>query len=124
MQQRPGILMYVQSPTASVQQLRECIVKFRDDFLAQLSAQVERDWDGIRQGLLRQLRAQDPNLRLRSQRLWSSITQHDTDFSRLAEIATALEQWTATDFLQFAMNRLYQNCAQGWFQAMPLQSQR
>lgn len=124
MQQQPGILMYVQSPTATVQQLRECIVRFRDDFLKQLSMQVERDWDGIRQGLLRQLRAQDPNLRLRSQRLWSSITQHDIDFTRLAEIATALEQWRANDFLEFAMNRLYQNCAQAWFQATPLHSQR
>lgn len=114
MQQVPGILMYVQSPTASVSKLRSCLASFAESFLTELPDFLAEGWTAAQQSLVRQLRDQDPNLRIRSQRLWSSITQFDHDFSRLEQLAQAVIDWQPEQMLDFARQNLRDNSAEIW----------
>jgi len=114
MQQVPGILMYVQSPSAGVKKLKSCLKHFNDAFLTALPELIADDWQAAQQSLIRQLRDQDPNLRIRSQRLWSSITQNDTDFNRLEHLAQAVEAWQVEAMPAFAAQHLGANSAELW----------
>lgn len=117
MQQVPGILMYVQSPSNSASQLKQRLQEFAKSFLQTLPGILAGEWESTQRGLLRQLLDNDPNLRVRSQRLWSSITQFDHQFDRLEGLAREVMHWQPEQLLNFAKEQLGSQNAEIWLAA-------
>jgi secreted Zn-dependent insulinase-like peptidase len=114
LQQQPHLLMYVQSNTHNYLQLEQRITAFIDQFSQQLEQLLQQQLDRSKRSLLQQLHEPDTNLRVRSQRLWTSIMQDDSSFDRLTALAHAVERWQPPSLLsfwqqwrQFAQTQIY-----------------
>ncbi len=93
MQQYPHLLLYVQSSRYPYQHLETALVEYLQHFQVQLAQIDHEEFAKAQQTLTQQLCEPDSSLRARSQRLWSSITQQDHDFSRLSLIAQELRSF-------------------------------
>ncbi|MDX1705038.1 insulinase family protein [Pseudidiomarina sp.] len=106
LQQYPHLLLYVQSGSHDRQALEREIKTFVGRFCKQLKKILPSELPQARRALSQQLNEPDANLRLRSQRLWSSIIQHDTEFLRLNQLATAIESWSEEKLLDYLLEFL------------------
>lgn len=98
MQQHPHLLFYVQSSNQHHGKIIEAIEQFFaaiPDLIADID---DAEFALAKQSLTQQLTEKDTSLRVRSQRLWSAITQQDHDFSRLNRIAAAITNMSLEDF--------------------------
>ncbi|CAB0149569.1 Protease 3 [Pseudidiomarina piscicola] len=118
-EQRPHLLLYVQSSSYNADILSARIDAFTHAFVEQLEELGAQELDAIRGFLVQKLRAPDTNLRLRSQRLWTCIAQHDVNFERLEFIAQALENHTTEFFIQRIRQLLLAADDQGFITATP-----
>lgn len=118
-EQRPHLLLYVQSNQYDAEHLSARIQVFLDDFCAQLSSLAEQELENIQRALIRKLREPDTNLRLRSQRLWSSISQEQVVFERLEQMAQLLESHTTSFFAEKMLTKLRDKDRQGFITAKP-----
>ncbi|WP_127346826.1 insulinase family protein [Pseudidiomarina mangrovi] len=100
-QQQPQLLLYVQSNNYSHDQLEQRLSDFVNDFGKQLQTLLAQQLASSKLSIQQQLREPDTNLRIRSQRLWTSIMQSDQDFDRLTALATAIESWNPESLLVF-----------------------
>lgn len=101
LQQQPHLLLYVQSNNHSYDQLEQRISQFIEGFSEQLPQLLEQQLAASQKAICQQLHDPDTNLRVRSQRLWTSIMQDDPEFNRLAELALAISQWQPQQLLDF-----------------------
>lgn len=101
LQQQPHLLLYVQSNQYTHQQLEQRIDQFVDDFSQQLPQLLEQQLASSQHSIAQQLNEPDTNLRIRSQRLWTSIMQDDPQFNRLSDLAAAISQWQPATLLEF-----------------------
>jgi len=99
-----GLLLYVQSPIAGPVQLAEAIDDFLDEFPLTVLELSEAQWQASKNGLLAQIREPESNLRSRSQRLWTSIGNKDWQFDQRQRVATAIEQLSRAELIQFLMD--------------------
>ncbi|RUO70729.1 insulinase family protein [Pseudidiomarina salinarum] len=106
LQQYPHLLLYVQSGTHDSDALQLEIRQFIGRFCEQLPAILPAELPQAQRALSQQLTEPDANLRLRSQRLWSSIIQQDAEFQRLNQLATAIDSWPQKQLLQFLLDFL------------------
>lgn len=118
-EQRPHLLMYVQSSNTTAPQLCSALEAFRVHFLAQLDDRVHDELKQVRGHLIRKLREPDTNLRLRSQRLWSTISPTDVSFDRLEKMAQQLESNTTSFFIKQLAEILATTRHQGYITASP-----
>ena len=119
LQQQPHLLLYVQSNSHNHQQLEQRIKAFLNDFSEQLVTLLPQQLGATKQSILQQLREPDTNLRIRSQRLWTSIMQDDWQFNRLAALASAIEHWQADNLLEFWQHWQQSELSQCFVHAVP-----
>lgn len=100
-QQQPHLLLYVQSNNAPYTQLEQRLRAFIATFSEHLPAVLAHQLDASQQAIIQQLQDSDTNLRIRSQRLWTSIMQDDLSFTRLADLAQAVSGWQPQQLTEF-----------------------
>jgi secreted Zn-dependent insulinase-like peptidase len=122
LQQQPHLLLYVQSTSHNHHQLEQRIKAFLNDFSKQLVTLLAKQLAATKQAILQQLHEPDTNLRIRSQRLWTSVMQDDWQFNRLAALASAIEHWQADDLLAFWQHWQQSELAQCFVHAVPTTS--
>ncbi|WP_185967940.1 insulinase family protein [Thalassotalea sp. PS06] len=99
----PGIAFFVQSPNISAEILAEEIFAF----LQRFSTHTEMEnWDKIQQGIINQLDAKDTSPRIRSQRFWHSITNHDYEFNNRSILKKEVSQLHKQQVIDFIDNQL------------------
>ncbi|PTB89415.1 peptidase M16 [Pseudidiomarina aestuarii] len=118
-QQVPHLLLYVQSSQYDADHLNAALVEFIEIFAEQLETLRPADFKRAQQAILAQLVEKDTNLRVRSQRLWSSITQNDHEFNRLHELGIAITNWQHSSFIPFAQQLLRNEEQQLLISTMP-----
>ncbi len=119
LQQQPHLLLYVQSNNYTHDQVEQRIKQFVDDFSAQLPQLLAQQLSSSKHSIGQQLREPDTNLRIRSQRLWTSIMQDDPHFNRLSALAQAIEQWQPSALLEFWRQWRQRAQAQFFVHAVP-----
>jgi secreted Zn-dependent insulinase-like peptidase len=112
----------VQSTSHNHHQLEQRIKAFLNDFSKQLVTLLAKQLAATKQAILQQLHEPDTNLRIRSQRLWTSVMQDDWQFNRLAALASAIEHWQADDLLAFWQHWQQSELAQCFVHAVPTTS--
>lgn len=118
-EQRPHLLLYVQSSDYSAPTLVDRLTEFVTLFTEQLEQLGNADLDKIRGFLVQKLREPDTNLRLRSQRLWTCVSQYNVAFDRLDQIAQLLESKPTSFFLEKMRQQLSAKQSHGFITATP-----
>ncbi|MCC5879469.1 MAG: insulinase family protein [Idiomarina sp.] len=119
---RPGLLFYVQSPHAGLDTMRAAISKFLQDFCQQLASVPQPVWEGAKRSVIEQLTDQDPSLRIRAQRLWTSIGIEDYQFDLAQRMADKVAETTIEQLVDVANDRLLSNAAAMWLTCSPTAS--
>lgn len=102
----PGMIFYVQSPTAGPLQLLEAIDEFIADFNYAVLQITNEQWEATKQGLINQILEQDTNLKTRSQRYWVAVGNKDYDFNQREKVAADVKALTRADLLKFMMEKM------------------
>ncbi|RUO56073.1 insulinase family protein [Pseudidiomarina homiensis] len=118
-EQRPHLLMYVQSSNQQAEHLCDALDEFRQHFLSQFDDRIHDELEQVKGYLIRKLREPDTNLRLRSQRLWSTISPADVSFDRLEQMALELESNTTLFFIKQLAEILATTGHHGYITATP-----
>ncbi len=98
--QHPGMAFYVQSPQYSAQYLITII----RDFLQKLTVNLlpyQKKWPDIKRGVMKQLCGKDANLGMKSQRLWSALSNQDYLFTQSQDIMNELSNLEFSDLMSF-----------------------
>ncbi|QSX35950.1 insulinase family protein [Shewanella sedimentimangrovi] len=102
----PGMIFYIQSPTAGPLQLLEAIDEFIADFSYAIMQITKEQWEDTKSGLINQIMEHDANLKTRSQRYWSSIGNKDYGFNQRELVVEEIEQLTRADLIRFMMQKM------------------
>jgi secreted Zn-dependent insulinase-like peptidase len=108
---RPGLLFYVQSPHADLETMRIAIDDFLHAFCDQLPTLKTSQWDGAKRSVIAQLTDADPNLRIRAQRMWTSISIDDTHFDLADKLADNVASMSLERLTEIAQDRLVNQAA-------------
>ncbi|WP_428771681.1 insulinase family protein [Vibrio sp.] len=102
----PGIVLYVQSPTAAPVDLMSSIDEFLNAFYLVLLGLSDYQWHTSKRGLWNQIATPDTTLRGRAQRLWVAIGHKDEQFNQRDQVLEQLKSLTRSDMLRFVVNVL------------------
>ncbi|UJF18726.1 insulinase family protein [Vibrio sp. SS-MA-C1-2] len=102
----PGIIFYIQSPSAVPNQLIGAIDHFLNAFSLILLELNEESWCNSKQGLIDKIAAPDTQLNAKSQRLWGSINNKDWQFSQRKNVTSAIQSFSRRDIIQFIVTQL------------------
>lgn len=108
---RPGLLFYVQSPHATLETMRAAIDNFLHEFCQQLHSFADPQWHGAKRSVIAQLTDADPNLRIRAQRMWTSISIDDTHFDLADKLAQSVAEMSLERLVELAQDRLVNQAA-------------
>ncbi|GGI83557.1 peptidase M16 [Shewanella gelidii] len=97
----PGMIFYVQSPSAGPLQLLEAIDEFIADFNYAVLQITNEQWETTKLGLIQQILESDSNLKTRSQRYWISIGNKDHQFNQRENVVEQIKQLTRADLIRF-----------------------
>ncbi|MDP5254758.1 MULTISPECIES: insulinase family protein [unclassified Vibrio] len=106
MHRHPGLVLYVQSPSASPQTLISSIDEFLNAFYLLLLELTDYQWHSSKKGLWNQISAPDTTLKMRSQRLWVAIGNKDNEFNQRERVLEQLKSLTRADMMRFVVNEL------------------
>ena len=95
--QTPGLLFSVQSPSHSPAQINALYDAFIGDFNATLDAMSEQQFARLKSGLTTKILRQDKNLSARSQRYWREINDEEYQFDTRQQFADAVTGLTLQD---------------------------
>jgi secreted Zn-dependent insulinase-like peptidase len=87
--QHPGIGFYIQSPHHPAEYLIEAIHLFLQQIIEKIN-QFKHVWDALKKGVMKQLMEKDPNLTMKSQRLWMAIGNQDKTFTYSAQMTQTI----------------------------------
>ncbi len=118
-EQRPHVLLYVQSSQYDAAHLCQALEEFRENLVTQIDERIEAELEQVKSYLIRKLREPDTNLRLRSQRLWNTISPPEINFDRLEQMAQQLESKTTLFFINELRKILATAGHQGYITASP-----
>ncbi len=102
----PGMIFYVQSPTAGPLQLLEAIDEFIADFNYAVLQITNEQWEVTKQGLINQILEKDTNMKTSSQRYWVAIGNKDYSFNQREQVAAHVSELTRADLLKFMMDKM------------------
>ncbi len=102
----PGMIFYIQSPTAGPLKLLEAIDEFIADFNYAVMQITNDQWELTKQGLINQIMEHDSNLKTRGQRYWSSIGNKDYEFNQRELVAEQIAELTRSDLIKFMMQKM------------------
>ena len=116
---RPGLLFYVQSPHASLATMQQAISEFLRAFCQQLHEVPNELWEDAKASVIEQLTDNDPNMRIRAQRLWTSIGIDDTNFDLADRMAEQVRTMTLPKLVEVAKHRFLNEPAAMWLTCSP-----
>ncbi|QQO83361.1 insulinase family protein [Shewanella algae] len=102
----PGMIFYVQSPTAGPLQLLEAIDEFIADFNYAVMQITNEQWESTKQGLINQVMEHDANLKTRGQRYWVSIGNKDYHFNQRELVVAEIKRQTRAGLIKFMMDKM------------------
>lgn len=102
----PGMIFYIQSPTAGSRQLLEAIDEFIADFNYAVMQITNEQWESTKLGLINQIMEHDANLKTRSQRYWVSLGNRDYEFSQREQVVSIIKNLTRADLIKFMMQHM------------------
>ncbi|QYK03837.1 insulinase family protein [Shewanella zhangzhouensis] len=102
----PGMIFYIQSPSAGPLQLLEAIDEFIADFSYAVMQITKEQWESTKTGLINQVMEHDANLKTRGQRYWASIGNKDYGFNQRELVVAEIEKLTRADLIKFMMQRM------------------
>ncbi|WP_394129843.1 insulinase family protein [Shewanella maritima] len=102
----PGIIFYIQSPSAGPRKLLEAIDEFIADFSYAVMQITNEQWEVTKQGLVNQVMEQDANIKTRSQRYWVSLGNRDYEFNQRELVAAEISKLTRADLIKFMMKHM------------------
>ena len=76
----PGMAFYIQSPNVEPDILVNEINSFIEHWRSKVAKIPEEQWQYLKQGLAGQIMEKDSSLRIKSQRFWGAICNHDFQF--------------------------------------------
>jgi insulysin len=91
---QPGLLLTVQSPVASPDQILKAMQDYLDAQPAVLTSMSDEEFNAKRQGLLVKLLEADKNLGQRTERYWTDLDDDITTFDGNRQLAAAVEALT------------------------------
>ncbi len=94
---QPGLLLTVQSPVASADQILKAMQDYLTSQPARLAALSDEEFNTQRQGLLVKLLEADKNLGERTERYWNDLDDDITTFDGNRQLAAAVEALTRED---------------------------
>lgn len=97
----PGIMMSVQSPSHTVNQINQLIDGFIDAFPATLMAMREPEFAQIRSAMVAQILNRDTRLSSTTNRYWQEIDLEIYSFDSRQRLADAISRLTKADIQQF-----------------------
>lgn len=102
----PGIAFYIQSPhTDSIS-----LIKAMDEFITSseqfLEDVSEENWQDLIKGLGSQLQENDQNLRIKSLRFWSAISNNDETFEHKQKVVQTILSITLVDIKKFIKEQI------------------
>lgn len=102
----PGLVLYVQSPHTSPQNLMSAIDEFLNAFYLVLLELNEEQWQDAKAGLEQQIASPDLSLTHRAQRLWVAIGHQDFNFNQQQQVLDALKKINRETMLRFVVQGL------------------
>ncbi|RUO25242.1 peptidase M16 [Aliidiomarina minuta] len=117
---RPGLLFYVQSPHAELATMESAIDQFIQQFCEQLPTLDNDSWEDAKQSVLTHLEDKDPSLRIRAQRLWTSIGIEDYNFDLADKLAAEVSRISLQQLVQFAVERMLQSASSMFLTCEPI----
>ncbi|MBT1446328.1 insulinase family protein [Shewanella sp. JM162201] len=102
----PGMIFYIQSPSAAPLKLLQAIDEFIADFSYAVMQITKEQWEATKIGLINQVMEHDANLKTRSQRYWASIGNKDYDFNQRELVVAEIEKLTRADLIKFMMQKM------------------
>ncbi|AVJ55519.1 peptidase M16 [Idiomarina sp. OT37-5b] len=108
LQRLPGIIIFVQSPNVSEDDLQHQISEALELCFEHLNEMSLKAWAHSKSVLRQQLSVTDRSLRVRSQRLWGAIQLGDTQFDRADQLIRALDDWQLDDWLAYSQRLLFE----------------
>ena len=102
----PGIVLYVQSPHATPNQLLTSIDEFLNALYLVLLELNEYEWHSSKRGLWNQIASPDQTLRSRAQRMWVGIGNKDWTFHQREDVLEELKNLSRSDMIRFVVKEL------------------
>lgn len=97
----PGVLLSVQSPSHTADEIDGLVRAFLDGFPATVAAMSTAEFDKVRDGLVASILSRDTNLSDRSDRYWTEIDLRETGFNSREKLAAAVSRLGKADMLTF-----------------------
>ncbi|MGI2261511.1 insulinase family protein [Shewanella sp. GXUN23E] len=102
----PGMIFYIQSPSAGPLTLLQAIDEFIADFNYAVMQITTDQWEDTKRGLIQQVMEHDANQKTRSQRYWASIGNKDYSFNQREQVVAQISQISRSDLIEFNMAHL------------------
>lgn len=102
----PGVVFYVQSPTAGTAHLLNAIDEFLNAFYMVLLELTDYQWHSSKRGLLNQIMTPDSNLKSKGQRLWVAIGNKDHQFNHREQVIEEVKELSRADMIRFTVEEL------------------
>ncbi|QBF84099.1 insulinase family protein [Shewanella maritima] len=102
----PGIIFYIQSPSAGPRKLLEAIDEFIADFSYAVMQITNEQWQMTKQGLINQVMEHDANLKTRGQRYWVSLGNRDYEFNQREKVVAEITKLTRADLIKLIMEHM------------------
>lgn len=102
----PGMIFYIQSPSAGPLTLLQAIDEFIADFNYAVMQITTEQWEDTKRGLVQQVMEHDANQKTRSQRYWASIGNKDYSFDQRERVVNEILTLNRSDLIQFNMAHL------------------
>ena len=104
--QTPGLLFSVQSPSHSPVEINKLYDAFISDFSETLDEMSEPQFDQLKSGLAAKILRKDKNLSARSQRYWREIDLEEYQFDSRQQFADAVTTLTLQDMQTYYKNHI------------------
>lgn len=105
----PGIALYVQSPVVGADTLYLETLQFLQTMPEKIKALPQEGWNKTLSALSRQFGAQDQNLSMKCQRLWTALDNENQAFDEHALIIQNLQQISQHETADYLSNLLNRN---------------
>lgn len=107
--EHPGLALYIQSPHASADELYLETQRFLSTVPSGIFRINDSGWNKLKENLARMLNANDVNLSMKCQRLWTALeTSHQTRSDKQS-LTAQVEQLTRSDTAEYLFNLINKN---------------
>ncbi len=109
----PGVVFYVQSPSHSARLIQQAIDNFLDDSCTIVSNLDETQFGKLKRMVARQLEEPALNIAMKAQQWWMGIANNDVAFDENQRIANAIHHLSLDDVIRFITDNLTSDADKG-----------